>query len=97
MSYSLHPAAEEEFTSAARYYATQASRRVGEAFITDFERAAELLQYNQQPGTSAREGLRILPLQRFPYSIIYRGSTGGPVIYAVAHHRREPGYWRDRT
>lgn len=46
MSYWLHPAAERELAGAADEYSEQASSRVAEAFIVQFERAIELLDQN---------------------------------------------------
>ena len=96
MSYKLHPAAEAELAVAAKYYAEEATLRVAEAFLAEFERVAELLEGHQRLGTPARSGLRVFPFHRFPYSLVYRESTNGPCIYAVAHHKREPGYWASR-
>lgn len=96
MSYTLHPAAEAELAHAANYYAIKASRRIGAAFLDEFERVATMVDRNQQLGKVTREGLRILSFLRFPYSIIYREAAAGPIIYAVSHQKREPGYWQDR-
>ena len=41
----------------------------------------------------ARE--HVLPSQ-FPYTIVYRHRDDVIVVIAVAHHSREPGYWRNR-
>ncbi|HEY2926858.1 type II toxin-antitoxin system RelE/ParE family toxin [Piscinibacter sp.] len=96
MSYWLHPAAEDEFTDAAVYYAEHASSSIADAFVTEFERVIALLQLNQQLGTPAREGLRIYPFRRFPYSVVYREAEEGPQVYAVSPQKREPGYWQGR-
>ncbi len=32
----------------------------------------------------------------FPYSLIYRVAENALEIYAVAHAKRRPGYWRQR-
>ena len=37
----------------------------------------------------------VLP-SRFPYTIVYRVRDQDIVIVAIAHHSREPGYWRHR-
>ena len=37
----------------------------------------------------------VLP-SRFPYTIVYRIREGVILVVAVAHHSREPQYWRDR-
>ena len=97
MSYWLHQEAEAELDSAAAYYAERATLKIGVAFLEEFERAIGLLQINQQLGTRKEEGMRVYPLRRFPYSVVYReDADAGPQIYAVAHQNREPGYWRDR-
>lgn len=97
MKYWLHPAAEAELAAAARYYAEQASLAVAQAYIQEFERVAAIIVSNQQFGAPLESGLRKYPLRRFPYTVIYReNSDSGPQIYAVAHQRREPGYWGKR-
>lgn len=97
MSYELHPAAEAELAGAALYYAREANIRIAQAFLAEFERVAELLVENQRLGTLSRGGLRVFPFRRFPYSLVYREANVGPHVYAVAHQRREPGYWLHRV
>ncbi|HEY9237480.1 MAG TPA: type II toxin-antitoxin system RelE/ParE family toxin [Burkholderiaceae bacterium] len=96
MTYKLHPAAEAELTHAVLYYAKEASSGIALAFLGEFERVAEWIQANPQLGTPSRHGLRVYPFRRFPHSIVYRESAGGPLIYAVTHHRQRPGYWLGR-
>jgi toxin ParE1/3/4 len=97
VSFLLHLEAEEELTQAAMFYAEQASSKIAQAFLGEFERVATLLQENQQLGSLAKAGLRVHPLRRFPYSVIYRETDAGPFILAVAHQRQEPGFWQSRT
>jgi toxin ParE1/3/4 len=42
-----------------------------------------------------REVRRLL-LDRFPYAIVYEMIDNRPVVLAVAHSARRPGYWRKR-
>ncbi len=35
-------------------------------------------------------------MKRFPFLIVYALFTDRLVVIAVAHTRREPGYWRER-
>jgi toxin ParE1/3/4 len=91
----LHPAAEAELSEAAIYYTRNASLRIAEALLLEFERAVERITSNQGLGRKVEGDLRIHSLQRFPYSLIYREAESGPRIYAVAHKRREPGYWKN--
>jgi len=96
MSYWIHPDAEAELGDAAVYYAQQASPRVAEAFLDEFERVIELLVLNQQAGPHGMHGMRVYHLDRFPYTVMYEEDGRGPQIYAVAHQHREPGYWNER-
>jgi plasmid stabilization system protein ParE len=43
-------------------------------------------------------GVRRLVMRKFPYSIVYAWHPDQDqlVILALAHHKREPGYWRSR-
>ncbi|MFT4193684.1 type II toxin-antitoxin system RelE/ParE family toxin [Ottowia sp.] len=36
-------------------------------------------------------------MRRFPYSVIYRAEPDGIVVFAVFHHRRDPGIWSSRV
>ncbi len=97
MSYWLHTEAEAELGDAAVYYAEHANRGIADAFLEEFARVVALLQTNQQLGTPKEGGMRVYPFRRFPYLLVYRqDEQAGPQIYAVAHHNRAPGYWRDR-
>lgn len=97
MSHWLHSAAETELRQAANYYAMEASRKVAEAFLIEFERVVAVLETHPKLGTVSKGGLRVHPLRRFPFSIVYRESEQGPRVYAVAHQRREPMYWQGRV
>ena len=44
-----------------------------------------------------RGSVRRRPIHHFPYSVLYRPNTDEIVIVAVAHRRRRPGYWLDRS
>lgn len=98
MSQWLHEEAEAELGDAAVYYASHASATIAMAFLAEFERVIQLLEINQQLGARKEDGMRLLPLRRFPYSLVYReDEAAGPQIYAVAHQNREPGYWKERV
>lgn len=98
MSWSIHPEAEAELGDAAVYYATHASQMIALAFLAEFERVRDLLVENQGLGAHGDEDLRVYHFDRFPYTVVYEeDEVNGPQIFAIAHQRREPGYWRDRT
>jgi hypothetical protein len=35
--------------------------------------------------------------QGFPFAVVYRPDPDGCIIFAVAHTRRRPDYWRGRA
>jgi hypothetical protein len=39
---------------------------------------------------------RFCLMHRYPYQIIYREESHGVVVIAVAHTKREPGFWAGR-
>jgi plasmid stabilization system protein ParE len=97
VSHWIHPEAEAELGDAAIYYANHASRLIAEAFLAEYERVLELLCENQQRGPHGGDGLRIYHFDRFPYTVIYAQDPAlGPQVFAIAHQRREPGYWSSR-
>jgi plasmid stabilization system protein ParE len=97
LSYSLHPEAEKELADTADFYRAQGGVAVGNAFLSDFTRLAGLLERNPTMGRPVRNGLRIHPLRRFPYSLVYRARSEGILILVVGHQHRRPDYWRRRS
>ncbi|MGB5540482.1 MAG: type II toxin-antitoxin system RelE/ParE family toxin [Gammaproteobacteria bacterium] len=96
MKAEFHPAACEELLETAAYYEDQIPG-LGERFIVEVERVAGVLA--DQPVIGQRIGVicRRILLVRFPFSLIYSIEPDGIWILAVAHHRRRPGYWKERT
>ena len=43
-----------------------------------------------------KTGLRHMILRKFPFVVFYREADDSVVIYAIAHGRRQPDYWKDR-
>jgi plasmid stabilization system protein ParE len=90
------PEADEELSEAAAYL----SRRftlAAQRFLADVDDSIRLLLRFPRIGFPLRRDLRRLLLKVFPYKIIYRIEGDDIVVYAVAHVRRRPGYWRNRT
>ena len=96
----LHPEAAEELEAAAAWHDRERSgygellydevrRRVAQA--TRFPRSGAPVR-----GFDARYDVRSYGLRRFPYRIVTAVVIGAPLVVAVAHVRREPGYWRAR-
>jgi plasmid stabilization system protein ParE len=92
----VYPAALTELHDAAAFYTLKANVELGLAFVTEFERTANLVLDNPLLGAEFRGTRRRYILRRFPYSIIYQVTAEELRILAVAHHRRRPGYWVHR-
>ena len=97
MNYRFEPAARRELLEAANWYFDEG----GELLARDFEvtalRAVRLIATMPVLGTRAYRGARLWPLRRYPYTIVYKHENEGICVLAVAHQRREPGYWKNRT
>lgn len=97
MKISLNSLAELELVEGAAYYAREANAQIAGAFVSEFDRCAKLLGEYPKLGSTWRGRIRRLPLRRFPYSIVYYLSESEIRILAVAHQRRRPGFWKERS
>lgn len=95
-------AAQAEAEHAAAWYAQTAGPAraealavaVGAAVARLARRVVALTPVLGDAGTPVAHKLRIVG---FPYDLIVLRIKAGFLVIAVAHHRREPGYWRDRV
>ena len=90
--------ASEEFSEAVRWYET---RRVGLGgeFFDAVSVTTSLIEANPEVGTtiSADGQTRRALVARFPYQVVYRLRPTEIVIAAIAHLKRRPGYWKNRS
>ena len=93
---SFHPAAATEVEAALVWYEAR-SRTVAEQFLLELDRALALILESPRSWEEVIGSCRRYPLRRFPFLIYFRESDFGIEIVAVAHGRRRPGYWQDRT
>jgi len=97
MKYQFHPAAEAEFLEAVAYYESKVTG-LGATLISEFEMLAVLIGDTPKAWQVMLEpDIRKAPLHRFPMSVIYREKTTGFEVLAIAHDRRRPQYWLDRS
>jgi plasmid stabilization system protein ParE len=66
-------------------------------FLSEIYDALENLAQWPQRWPFYQYGTCRFVLHRFPFSVIYRDEPAAVSIVAVAHHKRRPGYWKDRT
>ena len=95
MTFTFHPEAESEFEAGQDFYDDR-EFGLGRVFLNEvYEVIGRIVKFpNSWPRSSHRT--RRCRCNRFPYSVIYRYSDDEVTIYAVAHQKRKPGYWKDR-
>ena len=84
-----------EFLAEVVYYENM-ERGLGERFRIAVEAATMLAAKIPLAGAPWKHGTRRVFPKNFPYSVVYRSDADGVVIFAIAHFRRKPGYWRGR-
>jgi plasmid stabilization system protein ParE len=93
---SLSDEALRDATQAADWYIDQGAWTA--AVTLQVEIADALARIAAEPGlgTPGPEGTRILPVHRFPVSLVYRVEAAELRVIAVAAQRRRPGHWSGR-
>jgi toxin ParE1/3/4 len=95
----LELAATEAAEAAAWYEPHRAG--LGADFREELKAALDLLRQEPQPGRPwpghlGQRGVKRIAMKRFPFFLVFVNAESASVVLAVAHHRRRPGYWRDR-
>jgi plasmid stabilization system protein ParE len=91
-----HEAAEGELLTQIAYLERRA-QGLGRRFFEEVKRAERLIAQFPEAGEEVHPGIRKQPLRTFRYSLIYSVEREGPLILAIAHHSRRPGYWAGRV
>jgi toxin ParE1/3/4 len=91
----VHPDARRELTADIVFYAER-SLTVAVRFREAIRAATAVIRESPERGPAHIHGTRRLVLQDFPYSVVYKASPGQVTIYAFAHAKRRPDYWRSR-
>lgn len=89
------PAAEVELLHEVEYYGrvrAGAGVRFKELVQASVLKAARL----PLGGAPTFGGTRAMLVKGFPFSVVYRVSDDEILIVAIAPHRKQPGYWRER-
>jgi plasmid stabilization system protein ParE len=90
------PEARRELEDAFEWY-LERSLQAAEAFVRETDRAVSLIAAAPRVWPSFEAGTRRYVVQRFPYNIIYRETTIGIEVVAVAQQMRRPRYWHRRV
>ena len=92
----FEPAAFEEVREAIAWYLGKAGQRYAEALNREIDAKLALLVQHPAIGTPGANNVRRLPLRVFPYTLHYQVEGDAIRVFAVAHQRRRPEYWRKR-
>lgn len=87
--------ARREFLEGVRFYEAEEAG-LGARFAAAVEAAAARVVAFPSSGSPASESTRRVIVASFPFSVVYREEEGGILIFALAHHSRRPGYWKER-
>lgn len=91
----FHGDARLEFLDSVAYYeAIQVG--LGDRFRQSVEAAVQLATALPYAGAPYKYGTRRIFPKKFPFSVIYLVGKNEIVIFAVAHFKRRPDYWRRR-
>lgn len=96
MNISLSDEAVADAEGAIDWYVEQDAWTVAEALQSEIGLALQRLMITPGLGTPGPVGTRILPIHRFPVSLVYRVHGDNIRVIAIAHQRRKPGFWRER-
>lgn len=95
--YWLHPEAAEEHKKQIAYY-EEAQAGLGRRYHDSFlEAISTAINAPQRFAVVLAPDIRRTHLKVFHFDIIYREVNGSIQVLAVAHHRRQPGYWNARV
>lgn len=91
----FHPEAAREAREAAAWYAgIRPELAVG--FHAELLLALSRIQQNPQLYAAESDQIRVAPLNRFPYLVMYEELPDCVWIAAIGHVRRRPQYWAGR-
>ena len=93
----LLPEAEGDLEEAIDHCIEDATAAVAAELLREVRRVAALLCEWPRLGHKIGDRARAFGLKRFPYQLVYRLTTDAVLIVAIAHERRDPRCWRDRS
>jgi plasmid stabilization system protein ParE len=92
----FHPGASKDYAAAFAWYYARGTTLASD-FEREIDRGIRLVFRNPLRWPKFDDQRRRLVVRKFPYSIIYELHGNDVVILAVAHGKRRPNYWRERS
>lgn len=87
--------AQHEFLEQISYY-EERQKGLGDRFRGSVEAATALASAHPKLGSPWKLRTRRVFPRGFPFSVVYRIEAMELVVFAVAHFKRRPTYWRSR-
>jgi toxin ParE1/3/4 len=87
--------AQDEFLEQIADY-EERHRGLGDRFRQSVEAATALASAHPKLGSPWKLRTRRVFPKSFPFSVVYRVEPSELVVFAVAHFKRRPTYWRGR-
>lgn len=91
----FHNAARREIREATVWYA-ESSRSAGHRFRAEVRAALASASSYPLRYPAYLHGTRRVLLKSFPYLVVFLDWQDAIFVVAVAHGKREPGYWKNR-
>jgi len=91
----FHPEAELEFEKSVLYY-KQRGQNLGHRFAQETRSAIARIAATPQRWRILEDDVRRCFIRIFPYAVLYIVEKDHILIIAIAHNKREPGYWHAR-
>lgn len=85
----------DEFLEQVRFY-EEREKGLGERFRLAVQASTTLATTHPKLGSPWKLRTRRVFPKGFKFSVVYRVEAEEIVVFAVAHFRRRPSYWRDR-
>ncbi|MEZ4449873.1 MAG: type II toxin-antitoxin system RelE/ParE family toxin [Nannocystaceae bacterium] len=91
----LRPEARAELVEAWAWYEARRAG-LGDSMVTCVEAAVSMAARIPESFQVVHGEVRRALVRRFPYGVYFVVDGDALVVLAIAHARREPGYWADR-
>jgi hypothetical protein len=91
----VHPEAYDELEQTRSWYESHMPG-LGSDFLDAVERAIDIIRQAPEAWPVYVGDVRRFLIHRFPFAVLYRHDDFKIRIYAIAHLRRKPGYWKHR-
>ena len=97
MKLRVDPEALQELLDAEAYTTKEFGKHVANEFRLSVAAALEEITKFPERYKKTQKNIRSKVLIPYPFSIVYESINDTVRVYAFAHSKRKPGYWRKRT